>query len=81
MVLRNLPTTVLMSVDDLINLGLLPPVWPNHGKGWSAGAGEPHKMDFPAGRNMTQKEVYKNTLLTISLGDELQETYGEIPLE
>ena len=30
---------------------------------------------------MTQKEVYKNTLLTISLGDELQETYGEIPLE
>ena len=33
LVLRNLPTTILMSGDDLIMLGMLPPEWPNHGEG------------------------------------------------
>ena len=30
LVLRDLPTTILMLGDDLIALGLLPPDWPNH---------------------------------------------------
>ena len=55
LVLRNLPTTVLMLGNDLINLGLLPPAWPNHGEGWSAGAGETLNTNFPADRNMTEK--------------------------
>ena len=34
LVLRDLPTTILMSGDDLIALGLLPPDWPNHSGVW-----------------------------------------------
>ena len=30
LVLKNLPATILMSGDDLIALGFLPPDWPNH---------------------------------------------------
>ena len=69
LVLMNLPTEVLMLGDDLINLGLLPLAWPNHGKEWNAGPGKPPRTEFPANRNMTEREVYTNALLTLSLED------------
>ena len=69
LVLRNLPTTILMSGDDLITLGLLPPAWPNRGEEWDTRVGDVPRTDFPADRNLTEKEVYTNALLTISLGD------------
>ena len=69
LVLRNLPTTILMSGDDLITLGLLPPAWPNHGDEWGTRTGDVPRTDFPADRNLTEKEVQTSTLLTSSLGD------------
>ena len=71
LVLRNLSTTILVSGDDLITLGLLPPAWPNHGEEWGTRTGDFPRTDFPADRNLTEKEVYKNALLTIRLGDNL----------
>ena len=47
LVLRNLPTTMLMSGDDLITLGLLPPDWPNHS---GAGTPDPRTHSRPASR-------------------------------
>ena len=68
LVLRNLPTTILMSGDDLISLGLLPPDWPNHKGDWGPHPNESTEVDFPADRNLTETERYTNALLTISLG-------------
>ena len=67
LVLRNLPTEQLMSGDDLLNLGLLPPNWPNHGSEWTNPTEQPLR-EFPANKNMTEREVYINALLTISYG-------------
>ena len=67
LVLRDLPTTILMSGDDLIALRLLPPDWPNHGEGWNTTPDDPLKTSFPADRNLTEKERYTNAFLTISL--------------
>ena len=68
LVLRDLPTTILMSGDDLIALGLLLPDWPNHRGAWSTAPEDTLKTSFPADRNLTEKERYMNALLTISLG-------------
>ena len=72
-----------MSGDDLINLGLLPPNWPNPGSEWVSPAGQPPTTEFPANKNMTEREVYTNALLTLSFGqgeaDEPMETDEERP--
>ena len=68
LVLKNVPTTILMSGDDLISLGLLPPDWPNHREDWSPNSEDSTEGDFPADRNLTETERYTNALLTISLG-------------
>ena len=53
LVLRNLPTTILMSGDDLIALGLLPPDWPNHKGDWAPRPDDPLEANFPADRNLS----------------------------
>ena len=82
LVLRNLPTELLMSGDDFINLGLLPPNWPNHGSEWANPTEQPLR-EFPANKNMTEREVYTDALLTLSFGqgetDEPMETDDERP--
>ena len=79
---RNLPTELLMSGDDLINLGLLPPEWPNHGEKWTTGPGKPPRTEFPADKNMTEREVYTNALITLSFGEgELLESESDEPME
>ena len=71
-----------MSIDDLINLGLLPPAWPNHRKEWNPEPKRSPRMEFPANRNMTEREVYTNALLTLSLGEGTLEELGETePIE
>ena len=77
LVLRNLPTTILMSCDDRITLGLLPPLWPNHGEEWGTRAGDAPKTEFLADRNLKEKKVYMNALLTISLGDDPQDVHND----
>ena len=69
LVLRNLPTTILILGDDQITMGLLPPAWPNHGEELDTRTGDISRTDFLANRNLTNKDVYTNALLTISLGD------------
>ena len=71
-----------MSGDDLINLGLLPPDWPSHGNEWTSPAGKPLRTKFPANKNMTEREVYTNALLTLSFGQgELLESETDEPME
>ena len=80
--LRNLPTEVLMSGDDLNNLGLVPPEWPDHGEEWTTGPGKPPRTEFPANRKMMEREVYTNALLTLSFGEgELVESESDEPIE
>ena len=56
LVLRDLPTTILMSGDDLIALGFLPPDWPNHAGARGTVPEDTFKTSFPADRNLTEKE-------------------------
>ena len=82
LVLRNLPTEVLMSGDDLINLGLLPPEWPNHREKRTTGPGKPPRTKFPPNKNMTEREGYTNALLTLSFGEgELLESESDEPMD
>ena len=74
LVLRKLPTTILMSGGDLVSLGVLPPNWPNPEKEWGVRMEEPPRSDFPANRDLTEKEVYTNTMLSLSLGDSVDPT-------
>ena len=74
LVLPKLPTTILISGDDLVSLCVLPPKWPNHGKEWGMRIGEPPRTDFPANGNLSEKEVYTNAMLVLSLGDGIKTT-------
>ena len=68
LVLRNLPTTILMSEDDLITLGLLLPAWPNHGEKWGTRIGDVPRTDFPADRKLTEKVFNMDTDVSLIPG-------------